>query len=85
MFISGLEFAVGLVAGVTLLLGVAALGIIGAELIDRWRKKQRSLQQKAKSLVPHCVMPPDRERAVLCFRFRSDDWLSKSSKTEYMQ
>lgn len=34
MFLAGLEFALGLVAGVTLLLGVATLGIVGAELID---------------------------------------------------
>lgn len=85
MFLAGLEFALGIVAGLTLLLGVATLGIMGAELIDRWRKKQHSLQQEVRILVLRRVMPPDRERAVLCFRFRSDDWLSKSGKTEYLQ
>lgn len=67
MFLAGLKFALDLVVGLTLISGVAMLGIIGAELFDRWRKKHRRLQWEAKA--PRCVAPRHSSANVLYFAF----------------
>ncbi len=50
MFFAGFQFALGLLIGwLTLFSGIAMLGLISVELFDRWRKKRRRLQRKAKA------------------------------------
>ncbi len=83
MFLAGLKLALGLVAGLILLSGVAMLGIIGAELFDRWRKKRRRLQWEVKARALRRVTPQFRERAVFCFCFRTDDWIRSRKETKY--
>jgi len=85
MFLAGLKFALGLVAGLVLLSGVATLGLIGAELFDYWRKKRRRLQWKAKVSTLRRATLQFHERAVFCFRFRTDDWIPMRDKSEYLQ
>jgi hypothetical protein len=85
MFLAGLQFALGLVVGVTFLSGVATLAMIGATLFDRWRKKRRHLQYGAKARALGRATPQFRERAVFCFHFRTDHWLSKSDKTKNLR
>jgi len=64
MLLAGLKFAQGLVVRLTILSGVAALGLMGAELFDRRQKKRRQ-RWETKARVQRHAMPRFRERAVL--------------------
>lgn len=85
MFLAGLKFALGLVVGLTFLSGVATLGLIGAELFDRGRKGRQRRLYEAKSRALQHVMPQIRERAVFCFRFRTNDWMRTRDKSEHLR
>lgn len=85
MFLAGLKFALGLVVGLVLLLGVVTLGLIGAELFDHWRRKRRHRLWEAKVRALRCATPQFRERVVFQFFYRSDDWVPTPDKSEYLQ
>jgi hypothetical protein len=85
MFLAGLKFALGLVVGLTLISGVAMLGLIGAELFGRWRKRRQRRLYEARSRALLHVMPQIREHAVFCFRFRTDDWIRVRDKSEHLR
>jgi hypothetical protein len=61
------------------------LGIIGAELFDRLRKRRRRLQWEVKARALHHRTPQFRELAVFCFRFRTDDWILMRDKSKHLQ
>jgi hypothetical protein len=85
MFLAGLQLALGLVVGLTLLSGVAMLAMIGAASFDRWRRERRRLQWEAKARALGRATPQFRERAVFCFRFRTNDWIAAPDKSEYLR
>jgi hypothetical protein len=85
MFLAGLKFALGLIAGGFLLTGMLALAIGGAELFAYWRKKRPHRLWRAKTHAQRRAMPRFRERAFFQFSYRSDDWLPAPSKTESLQ
>ena len=85
MFLAGLKFALGLAVGLVFLSGIAALGLIGVELFDHWRKKRRDRLWEAKVRAHRCAMPQFRERAVFQFCYCSDEWIPTRDKTEYLQ
>jgi hypothetical protein len=87
MLFTGLKFALGLAVGLVLLSGFAVLGLIGAELFARWRKKRRHRLWEAKARAPHHdrATPRFRERTVFCFRFRTDDWIPMRDKSEHLR
>ena len=85
MFLAGLKFALGLIAGMSIFLGMLVLALMGAELFGYWRKKrQRRLDVTNARALKH-VMPQIRESAVFCFCFRTDDWLRTRDATKYLQ
>jgi hypothetical protein len=85
MFLAGLKFALGLGVGLTLLLSVAVLALIGAARFDLWRERRWRLQWEAKThALPHAT-PRFRECTVFCFRFRTGDWEQVPRKTEYLE
>jgi len=85
MFLAGFQFALGLLVGLILISAVAMLGLIGAELFDRWRKRRQHRLYEAKSRVLQHVMPQIREHAIFCFRFRTDDWIRLRDKFEHLR
>jgi hypothetical protein len=85
MFLAGLKFALGLAAGLVFLSGLGMLGLAGADLSTRWRKKrQRSLWKERARALRH-VMPLLRERVVFRFFYRTGDWLPERDKSEHLQ
>jgi len=85
MFLAGLEFAFGLAVGLTLFSCIAVLGIIGAELLDRWRKRRQRLLYEAKARALQHVFPQIRGHVVFCFRFRTNDWIATPDKSEHLR
>jgi hypothetical protein len=85
MFLAGLKFALGLAVGMPLLLCVAVFALIGMARFDRWLEKRKRLQWEAKTHALRHATPRFRERAVFCFRFRTDDWIATHDKSEYLQ
>ena len=85
MFLAGLKIALGIAVGMPLFLCVAALALIGVARFDRWLERRSRLQWEAKTrALPHAT-PRFREHAVFCFRFRADDWIATSDKSEYLR
>jgi uncharacterized membrane protein YbaN (DUF454 family) len=85
MFLAGLKFVLAVVVAMPFLLVVAALALIGVARFDRWLERRSRLQWEAKTrALPHAT-PRFRERAVFCFRFRTDDWIATSDKSEYFR
>jgi hypothetical protein len=82
MFLAGLKFALGLVVGLSLLSGIATLGIFVTAIFDGWRKKRRGRLWNAKSLAQSSTPLQFRERAVFQLNYRTDDWLLESDKPE---
>lgn len=85
MFLEGLKFALGFVAGMSILSGLLILALAVAELFAHWRKKRRCRLWETKARGLQRVMPQIREHAVFCFRFRTDDWIPTRDKTKYLR
>lgn len=83
MFLAGLKFALGLVLGLTLLSGFATLGLIGAELYDRWRQKYNFCLQKERVRALRHPMPPI--RVSFRFLYRTDDWIAEHHKAKDLE
>lgn len=82
MFLMGVKFALGLVAGWSIALGIVCLVLAGAAFIPEWRAKRRRRLWRARERVRQPVAPGFREQAVLCFRLHTDDWIAKRNKSE---
>ncbi len=82
MFLEGLKFALGLIAGLCVFSGMSVLALVGVELFALWRRKRLCRMYAAQAHALKHVLPPIMEHAIFCFRFCSDDWLSIHEKNE---
>lgn len=84
MFLEGLKFGLGLVAGMSVLSVLSLLGIVVVELLSYWQRKRRGRMYVAKTRALQRVTRQIREHAVFCFRFRTDDWIRMRDKTKHL-
>jgi|GEM_PF-3280123 hypothetical protein len=81
MFLAGLKFVLGIVAGLTLLSVIATAAMMTVDLFVRWRKRHLEALWKAKErALRRGVAQQFREHAVFCLHFHTDDWLSERDK-----
>jgi hypothetical protein len=85
MFLAGLKFALGLVAGLSLFAGILISAVIGAELLSCWRKKHRLRLCKTNTRARRRTVPHFQERAVFRSFYRFDDWIPTPDKSEHLQ
>ena len=85
MFLEGLKFALGFVAGMSVLWVLCLLGIALVELFSYWQRKRRGRMYVAQARALQRVAPQIREHAVYCFRFRTDDWIRMRDKTKHLK
>jgi hypothetical protein len=85
MFLEGLKFALGLVAGWVLFSGLVFLTIVCVEIFARWREKHRPCLWRTKVQTMQSVLPQISERVVLRFSYHTDDWIPASDKSEFFQ
>ena len=83
MFLSGLTFALGFIAGMSIFSGMFHLVLAGVDQLVGWQKRRWRRLCTSKVRTPQYVVPQIRERVVFCFRFRTDDWMRMRDETEY--
>lgn len=84
MFLEGLKFGLGLVAGMSVLSVLSLLAVVVVELFSYRQRKRRGYMYAANARSLRHARPQIRERAVFCFRFRADDWIPMRDKTKHL-
>ncbi len=78
MFLDGLKFALGIIAGISIFSGMFVLALVGAELFALWRRERGRRLYPARTRVSQI-----RERVVFCFHFHTSDWIRMRDETRY--
>lgn len=85
MFLTGMKFALGFIAGLCTFSEIYFLAIVGAAAFSNWQQRRRHRLWRERGGRSQHPAPKFRERAVFCFRFRTDDWITAGKKTEYLE